>query len=102
MLEVHGEHRDGGLPSTQELLQSRQQRLARDLEPCRRLDLILERASFIETLRAAKPTPYVRAPAERAIKLIEPHLAQPPYHATPRQPDQIPDGAQSHAEELRE
>jgi hypothetical protein len=102
MLKVHGEHRDGGLPLTQEFLQPRHERLTREFEPCRRLDLVLENMLFGKTFRAAKPASHIRAPAQRTIELVEPCLAQPPHHATPRQPQQIPDGAQSHAEQLLE
>ncbi len=102
MLEVHGEHRDGGLPLTQEFLQARHERLARELKPCRHLDLVLENTPFVETVRAAKPASHIRAPTQRTIELVEPRLAQPPHHPTPRQPQQIPDGAQSHAQELLE
>jgi len=102
MLEVQGEHRDGGLPSTQECLQARHERLARELEPCCSLDLVLENTPFGEMFRAAKSVSHIRAPAQRTIELVEPRLAQPPHHTTPRQPQQIPDGTQSHAVQLLE
>jgi hypothetical protein len=102
MFAVHGEHRDGDLSLAQEFLQARQQGLAGDLEPCRRLDFVLEGAPHVETLRTAKPAPYVGASAERAIELIEPYLAESPHHAAARQPQQIADGTQSHTEKLRQ
>jgi hypothetical protein len=102
MPELQCEHGDGGLALAQESLQLIEQRLAGRDQIRGRFDLVIGSTPCIETLRTAKPASHIRAPAERAIELIQRVLAEPARQATARQAQEIADGPQAQAGEPRE
>jgi hypothetical protein len=102
MPDFEREHGEGGLALAQVSLQLSEQWLAGRGESLGRFDLVIRSAPCVEALRAAKPASHIRAPAKRAIELIQPGLAQAARHATARQSHEIADGAQAQTGELCE